>query len=119
VRSVAVLADDLCAIGQSRVDQDCIARGEAVGAGAEHSDDAGAVSPEDARLRYRRETLADPEVEMVESCRPQADEDFPGAGCGILDVLVPEDLGTPVLVDPDRLHGAIVTRLSRCYRDSS
>jgi hypothetical protein len=42
---------------------------------------------------------------MVERRRTEADEHLAGPGDRIFHVLVPEDLGTPVLVDADCLHG--------------
>jgi hypothetical protein len=42
---------------------------------------------------------------MVQRRRPQANQDLARAGNGILDVLIPQDLGTAVLVDANRLHG--------------
>ncbi len=41
---------------------------------AERLDDPGTVGAEDARLRHRRKTLADPDVEMVERRGAQADQ---------------------------------------------
>ena len=70
-------------------------------------DDPGAVGAEDARLRDRRETLADPEVEMVERRRPQLHEHVVRAGFRIGHLFVPQHLGAAVLVDSDRFHVTI------------
>ncbi len=69
VRPVTVLADDVDgAVGRlyAGVDHHALSRLEAVHAAAERFDDAGAVGAEDARLRHRREALADPDVQMVQ-----------------------------------------------------
>ncbi len=66
---------------------------------------AGAVGAEDARLRHRRKSLANPDVQMIERRRPQFDEHLALGGLGIGDLLVAQDLGAAVLMDSDRLHG--------------
>ena len=103
--AVAVLADDLGAVREPGVDEDGVALGEAVGPLPERGDDARPVGAEDARLGNGRQALPDPEVEVVERRRLQPDEDLAGPRLRILDVLVPQDLGAAVLVDPNRLHG--------------
>ena len=78
----------------------------AVDAFAEPRHDAGAVGAEDARLRNRRKTFPNPDVEVVQACGAQRDEDLTRPGLGIRHVLVAEDIGAAVLVDANRLHGA-------------
>src|SRR5262249_35012269 len=72
-------------------------------------DDARTVRAEDARLRNRGETFANPEVEVVERGGAQLDEDVVRAGLGVGRVLVPKDLGAAVLVDSYRVHDAILS----------
>ena len=69
VRAVAVLADhvDRAVAGlDAGVDHDRPAGLEAVDACADRLDDAGAVRPENPRLRNRGQTFPDPDVEVVE-----------------------------------------------------
>ena len=65
MRSVGVLADDgdaAVAVVEAWIDHDALTDREAVPG----DDDSGAVCAEDARLRYRRQASADPDVEVVE-----------------------------------------------------
>ena len=55
-------------------------------------DDAGAVGAEDPRLRHRRETLADPDVEVVQRRGAELDQDLSGAWHRVGGVLVAEHL---------------------------
>jgi len=77
---------------------------EAIDTFPERLHGAGTVGPEDARLRHRRAALADPHVEMVERRCAKADQDFPGAGRRIGDLVEDEHLGASIVVDPNRLH---------------
>ena len=88
------------------VDDNAIAHSEGSGASAESCDDAGSVRTENAWLGHRRHALPNPDVEVVEACGSQRDENLARSGLGIGDVLVAEDIGAAVLVDADRLHGA-------------
>src|SRR2546430_1722367 len=62
------------------------------------------VRAEDARLRYGRQSLTDPHVEVVQRSGAQLDEDLSVAWHRVGGLLVAEHLGTAVFVDPDRLH---------------
>ena len=97
VRPVHRLADDvhLPAGHDPGVDHDAL-----VGA----RDHAGAVGAEDARLGHGGQALADPDVEVVQRRGAQLDERFALARDGIGDVLVAQDLGAAVLMDPNCLH---------------
>jgi len=97
VRAVHRLADDvhLPAAHDSRVDDDAL-----VCAG----DHARAVGAEDARLGHRRQTLADPDVEMVEARGVQLDQHVVIAGRRIGDVFVAQHFRAAVLMDPNCLH---------------
>ena len=109
VRAVGVLTDDgnRVAVLETRVDHDAIARCEALDTFTDGLDDARAVRTQDARLRDGRETLAHPDVEVVQRRRAQADQDL--TGCRARDPERPrrQNLRSAVLVDPDRLHGTI------------
>ncbi len=106
--ALRVLSDhgDAVTVRDAGVDDDALPDSESVYALAELCHHACSVGAEDARLRDRRETLADPDVEMIQSGRAQRYEHFVGARFGIGDILVAEDLRATVLVDSDRLHGA-------------
>ena len=95
------------------VDHDRAARLEAVDAVAERLDDAGAVRAEDARLRHRRQALADPDVEVVQRRGAQPDEHLARGRHGIRHLLEHEHLRPAVLVDPNRLHGGQTIRVTR------
>ena len=86
------------------VEDDALAELEAGHALAERLDDAGSVGAEDARFRYRRQSLADPDVEMVQRRGAQADEHLAGPELRIRRLLEHEHLGPAVLVDPNRAH---------------
>ena len=75
---------------------------------AQRLDHAGAVRPEDPRLRHGGQPLSRPDVEVVQRRKPQPHEDLAGAGDRIGDVLVAQDLGAAVLMDDDRFHRTIV-----------
>ena len=101
VRAVEALADDRdppVAVLDSGIDHDALA-----GVGAETC----AVGAEDARLRHRRETLADPEIQMVERGGAQLNEHLAVARLGIGSILVDEHARIPVDVDAYRFHGTI------------
>ena len=66
--------------------------------------DPGAVGSENPRLRHGGPAAPDPEVEMVERGGAKLDEHLVRARLGIGRVLVAENLGPAVLVDPDCLH---------------
>jgi hypothetical protein len=100
-----VLADDAGTVGEAGVDHDPLALLEALDAVADFGDDPGAVGAEDARLRDGGEALPEPEVEMVERGRAQANEDFSPPRARVLDLVEAQDLGAAVLVDPNRLDG--------------
>jgi hypothetical protein len=78
-----------------RVDQHTL-----IGAG----DHSCAVRAEDARLRHRREALADTDVEVIEACGAELDQHLAAGWRGIGDVFVAQHLWAAVFVDPDRLH---------------
>src|SRR5205807_4768866 len=107
VRAVEVLADDAdpAVVLESRVDHHPVAGREIPGLVPDRLHDARAVGAEDPRLRHRRETLADPDVQVVERCRAQTDEYVARARLRVGCVLVPEDFGPAVLVDTHGLHG--------------
>ncbi len=108
MRPVHVLTDDPGALVEAWIDDDLVALAEAVDALTERHDDAGAVGAEDARLRSRGEAAAQPDVQMVEARRPEPDQDLARTGDRVGRVLVAEDLGPSVLVDPDGFHCAIL-----------
>ncbi len=85
-----------------RIDDDPVAWCEPVS--GDH--DSGAVGTEDARLRYGREALANPDVQVVERRRAQLDQDLSGAWHRIGGVFVAEHFGAPVLVNAHGFHGA-------------
>ena len=95
MRAVHVLADDrdLLAMLDAGVDEHALPVG-----------DPGAVGAEDPRLRHGGPALSDPEVEMVERSGAKLDEHLVRPRLGIGRVLVAENLGAAVLVDPDCLH---------------
>src|SRR5256885_859055 len=86
---------------EPRVDDHAVALGEAVPG----NDDPGAVGAEDARLRHGGESLADPDVEVVERGGAQLDQDMSRAWHRIRRVLVAEHLGPAVFMDANRFHG--------------
>jgi hypothetical protein len=90
-----VLADDQPAVVETGVDHDPLAGIQAL---------ARAVGAEDPRLRDRGLSAADPEVDSVQGCGPEPDEYFTLRRRRIGRVLVAENLGSPVLVNPDRFH---------------
>ena len=108
MRPVHVLTHDPGPLVEARVDDDLVALPEAVDALAERHDDAGAVGSEDARLGRGGEAAAEPDVQVVEARRPQADQHLARPGDRIGRVLVPENLGPSVLVDPNGFHCAIL-----------
>ncbi len=65
---------------------------------------AGAVGPEDARLGHGGETLAHPEVEMVQRRRAQMYEYFALLRRRVGSIFVAEHVRPAVLVDTDCLH---------------
>ncbi len=98
MRAVGRLAENvhLAVAYDRRVDDNALVRAR------EH---AGAVGAEDARLRHRRKSFANPDIEMIERRRPQFDEHLALGGLGIRGVLVAQDLRAAVLMDSDCLHG--------------
>jgi hypothetical protein len=97
VGAVGVLADhgDPIAVLEPRVDDDPPSR----------LVQPGAVGAEDPWLRHGGQPSAYPDVEMVHGRSPQLDQDVLGPGFRIGRVLVAEDLGPAVLVDPHGFHG--------------
>ena len=91
------LADDVhLPVGHDpRVDDDTLVR---------PGDHPGAVSAQDARLRHGRKTLADPDVQMVQRSRTQLDERLAVARDGVGHILVAQDVGAAVLMDPNCFH---------------
>ena len=87
---------------------DRVADRDAVDAVAEGVDGAGDVDAGRVRQRHRERALqvaaADAAVDRVERRRGDAEADFAGAGDGLLDVLVAEDVGVAVLVETHCLH---------------
>ena len=110
VRAVAVLADDgdRVAVLHAGIENDPLACLEAADPVARH-DDAGAVRAQDPWLGDGGEALAHPDVEVVERRRMEPNEHLTRARNGIRDVLDAQDLGAPVLVDPCREHGTILS----------
>ena len=107
MRPVGVLAEhrDQGAVLEARVEHDAVAEHEAFDAGAGSRDNPGTVRSEDPGLRHGREAHAHPHIEVVERRGGKANEYLALAGIRVGDVLVPEDVGAALLVDPDRLHG--------------
>ena len=68
--------------------------------------DSGAVGAEDPGLRHGRETLADPDVEVVERGGAQLDQDLSWAWHRIGHVFVAEHVGPAVVVNAHGFHRA-------------
>src|SRR5262249_17017016 len=70
---------------------------------------AGDVAAGDVRQRQGDaiEAPALPEIEMIQRTRAEANARASGSGCRIGCVFVAEDLQPPVLMEADRLHGAM------------
>ena len=114
--------DTLRAIGAGEVDAFVVSDGgtgrrvftlstadrDAPDAVAEGVDGAGDVDAGRVRQRHGERALqvapADAAVHRVERRRCDAEADFAGAGDGLLDVLVAEDIGVAVLVETHCLH---------------
>jgi hypothetical protein len=64
------------------------------------------VGSEDPRLRDRRKSRADPEVEAVQRGGAELDENLAGAGLRIGRVLVAKNFRPAVLVDANCLHSS-------------
>ncbi len=111
MRPVAVLADhrDEIPVLQPWVDHDTLTWRERRDTLADRLDHTGAVGAEDARLRYRWKPFPHPDVEVVERRGMDPDEHLAGAGLGVGRVLVPQHLRATVLVNPDGLHGTILS----------
>ena len=97
------------AVGGHRQERDDrIADRDALDAVAEGVDGAGDVDAGRVRQRHRERALqvaaADAAVHRVERRRGDAEADFAGAGDGLLDVLVAEDVGVAELVETHCLH---------------
>jgi hypothetical protein len=86
------------------VEDDTLARLEAVDTIADCLDDARAVRAEDPRFRNRGQAFADPDIEVVERRSAQADENLAGTHDWIGSLLEHEDLRAAVFVDPNRAH---------------
>src|SRR2546421_592537 len=71
--------------------------------------ESGAVRAEDAGLRHRRHTLADPQVQMVERGGTQLDEHLAVARHRVGCFLVDEHVGTAIGMDTHRAHGRILS----------
>ncbi len=97
VRPVAMLAEhmDAVRVREARVDHDALARS---------GDHARPVRTEDPRLRHRRHAPPKPDVEVVQRGSSELDQNLPGARHRIRHLLVAQNLGAALLVDPDRLH---------------
>ena len=89
----------------------CVADRDAVDALAQRVDRAGDVDAGGVRQRHRdgalHEAAADAAVDGVERRRGDADPDLPGAGDGLLHVLVAQDVGVAVLVETHCLHSGL------------
>src|SRR2546423_8267703 len=94
-----MLAEDLRAIFEAGVDDDALAGVDAL---------AGSVRAEDEGLRNGRLAAADPEVDVVQRGRPQADEDFARCGRRIRSILVTQNVRPAALLNPDRLHAGTI-----------
>src|SRR3954447_13226362 len=107
MRPVGVLAEhrDAAIVLDPRIEHDAIAHDELVDTRAERRDDAGPVRSQDPGLRYGREAHADPDVEVVERRRREADEHLAVTGSRVGYILVPQDLRAALLVDANRLQG--------------
>ena len=90
---------------ERRVDDNRVADVEARDARPQVAHDAGAVCAEDARLGHGGQAPADPDVETVDRCGPQLDENLAGPGHGIGRFLQPEHVGAAVVVDAYGQHG--------------
>src|SRR5262249_6194451 len=99
VRAVSVFPEHLRAVVQPGVDDDPFAGVHTF---------AGAVGAEDERLRHRRPPFANPEVDVVQGRSAQPHQNLAVSRGRIRCILVLEDLGSPVRVNPDRLHGCTI-----------
>jgi hypothetical protein len=88
----------------ARIEDDALTRLEPADAFSERFHDAGAVRAEDAGLRDGRQSLADPDVEVIERRGVQTDEHLARPCDRIGSLFEHEYLGTAVVVDPDRTH---------------
>ena len=119
MRAVHVLAHDSGPLVEAGVEHNPVPFGEAIDAFAEPDDRPGAVGPEDPRLRRGGKPAAQPDVEVVERGCPEADQNLAGPGLRVGSVLEAQDLRPAVLVDADRLHGAIVSSWNSLYPETS
>ena len=87
---VRLLAEDRDerAMLDSRVDHDSIADGEPFHVFAQARDDPRAVGSENVRLGSGGQTIANPDIEMVQRRCPQLDQNLAGTSCGIGHILV-------------------------------
>ena len=106
VRPVPVLADDVRAVVEPGIDQHAVADLESGDAAPSAGHDAGAVRAEDPRLRNGGESLADPDVQMVQRGGAKTDQHLARSRFRVGNLLDDEYLGTAVLVNPDGLHCA-------------
>lgn len=100
--SVHVLPDDcdLVAVLEGRIDHDPFA-----GILAR----AGPVGAQDPRLRHRRKSFTNPEIEMVERRGTKTDQYLAGAWFRVGCILVAQDLRAPVLMNPNRFHAGTIS----------
>ena len=92
---------------EAGIDHDALAERKPIDAFPERLDRSGAVGAEDPRLGNGRKSLANPEVEMIEGTRAEADEDLARAWLRVGGLLIPENVGASVLVDSNGFQGTM------------
>jgi len=108
-RTVVVVAgktSSALAAGDSRSEENLLARLDGGNASADLFDDAGDVAAGDMRERNRNagEPAAHPEVQVVERAGVDADQNFSEAKFGWVYFGVAEDIGAAVAVEEDGFH---------------
>ena len=86
------------------IEDDALADLQAGHSVAQCLDHSGPVGAEDARLRHGRQSLANPDVEMVQRRGAEAHEHLARSSLRIGCLLEHEHLGPAVLVDSHRPH---------------
>jgi hypothetical protein len=91
-------------VDDAGIEDDAFTGGEPTDTFAECGHHAGSVGSEDARLRDGGKAFSNPDVEAVQRRGPQLDEHLAWTGLGVRDLLEPEHLRPPVLVNAHGPH---------------